>query len=177
MDPEVSFQKQLYDIFSEFYTEQAARKLARAHADSHEVFVNQLGIGCSLFRKAGELQRHKRKRPIRLRVMETMPIDLDDVIGPNTRVSQETIDEEILSFMRSVGATHTPVRIAQILDALCAFEWNDSQVRRAIRRLEKTRVIERDGEFRSAGYLLPLDADVPAGVEAQRLEAGEPTYR
>lgn len=170
MQPETSLQTRLYDIFSQYYCERAARRLARSHVLAHEQFQIMLG----LVRDGFAHKKYKVKRLPRARPLEEIPLQLSDMINPGTHVSSESIEREILSFMISVDARKRPVKMTEVVEALAAFNWGYARIHRAMTNLCKKKVAQRDGNYRKAKYFLLFDPDVPSRIEPEGLKADSP---
>lgn len=151
MQPEVPLQKKLYDIFSEYYVDITARKLARSHVEAHQIFLTSLGFREKTSRRPGAPECHQETKPLRLLPIEPVPDYVENLAPSDYLVAQEVIDEEILSFLHSVDAARRPVSLRELLDTCLIFGWGFGQLQRTLRRLKRANLIDGTN---STGYVL-----------------------
>lgn len=171
MPVEPTLQDRFYEVLIDYYSEKTAWRLAKAHAEAHEQFLQSLGMARGGVRKKGQLKTDSAKKLVNVRAHPNRK--RGNIRRPLRRapnVNHEVVEEEILSYMRSVGADEKAIRMLDIVDGCSGFDFTYAQVRVTVRAMHKKGLIVQEGRARSALYRLP-GAKVGADVSEHALSS------
>lgn len=158
MPVEPTLQDRFYDLLTEYYNKKTASQLAVSHAQAHEQFLQSLGMARGGVRKKGDRKTDVPKRAVKVRSLPNAKRgQIRRALRRAPNVPPSVIEEEVMSYMRSVGADERPIRMLDIVNGCSGFDFSYAQIRVAVRGMHNKGLIVQEGRARSALYRLPSD--------------------